>query len=752
MAGAVAAAPAVPPAPDFASLDGGDLETLDAALASLDERGTALTARHEPIPQTDRALRAKILWHGAVFNGSRDYAAKLSQQASSQPVPTQPSPDDERAQAAAAFLAHDVKTFTTLENRMLARDKGDIEALLLQGMAKLRLGDGDAAAPSFDAVLVVRPKSIDALLGLARVAELGDDSDGALNWIKQAKAADAENARVGLEAALASTDVKALLTIDDDRDALGEGETARLDFALALIAAKAARVSDAAARVTAAYRNGPTPDHARRFAWLALYQGNLDAAAKAFDDAAKLDDSGAYAETIFLGRAQIALRRGQPEAVHGLQAVAIKAGVDKRSLWLADGWALEQEKKLPQAGKAYIGSLKADKSFSYAALGLERVASAKLKPKVRAARMAALAKKFPDARTSAALGLVLLEDGDAAGAAEKFEAALHQDPWAFDLPAVVAKYLDALNRSGRKEDAARISSLSQKVDVKDPAAVAKSVRASLAGGDVAAADNLVTKALAANPADVGLILAQADVLIRENQREKAREVLQKVLKTNETLPEAHAAMARSYFPADPDTAKIHIRRAIELAPQNGAYQMLLGQTYAAKEKWEEAKDAYSRVTELEPKNPDAHVALGKSYFELDRKREGVKELALVLQLAPERSELYAQVGAQYDDIGERPKAIQIMLAGLKHNPNSFELLTQLGKIYQEQGNRAAALKLYLAALKARPNEPSVHYQLGYLYKDSSQSANARREFEAYLRLNPKADDAKDVEAEIADLK
>ena len=746
------AAPTVAPAPDFAALDGGDMETLDRALASLDERDKALLARNETVPATDRALRAKILWHGAVFNGSHAYASQLAQQAASQPAPAQPSPDDERAQAAGAFLTRDTKTFTTLENRMLARDKGDVEALLLQGFAKLRAGDADAATPSFEGVLASRPKSIDALLGLARVAEQSEDADAASKWVKQAAAVDSDNQRPVLEGALASKDQKGLLALDQDREALGDGEAARLDFELALTAAKAARLPDAAARLAAAYQEGATPEHARRFAWLAIYQNNLDVAAKALDDTAKLDESGAYAETVFLGRAQIALRRGQPEAIRALEAAAAKAGVEKRSLWLAEGWSLEKEGKAPAAGKAYFAALKADKTFSYAALGLERVASAKLKPKVRAARLTALAKKFPDARTYAALGFALLDDGDAAGAAERFEAALKLDPWSIDLPAVVAKYLDALNRSGRKDDAARITAVAQKVDPKDTAAAVKAVRLQLAAGETAAADVLVSKALEANPNDTNLILAQADVLIRENQREKAREVLQKVLKANETLPEAHAAMARSYFPGDPDTAKIHIRRAIELAPQNASYQMLLGQAYSAKEKWEEAKDAFTRVTELEPKNSDAHVALGKAYFELDRKREGVKELAVALQIAPERSELYAQVGAVYDEIGDRAKAVQTMTAGLKRNPNSFELLTQLGKINQEQGNRAGALKLYLAALKVRPNEPSVHYQLGYLYKDTNQIPAARREFETYLRLNPRADDAKDIEAEIADLK
>jgi cytochrome c-type biogenesis protein CcmH/NrfG len=45
-----------------------------------------------------------------------------------------------------------------------------------------------------------------------------------------------------------------------------------------------------------------------------------------------------------------------------------------------------------------------------------------------------------------------------------------------------------------------------------------------------------------------------------------------------------------------------------------------------------------------------------------------------------------------------------------------------------------------------------HYYLGYLYKERGQKAKASAAFRRFLELRPDADERRDIEAEIEDLR
>src|SRR5262249_52726216 len=154
---------------------------------------------------------------------------------------------------------------------------------------KLRAGDGASAAKSFDAVLVVRPKSVDALLGLAEAADAIGDDTALAGWLKQAAAVQSNSTRVQLMVALHEDNDRKLQAVEEDRDALGERDQAKLDFALALAAAHTFRAGEMMARLQAAVNESPTPEYDRRLGWMELYRDHAAAAEKAFADAEQHD-------------------------------------------------------------------------------------------------------------------------------------------------------------------------------------------------------------------------------------------------------------------------------------------------------------------------------------------------------------------------------------------------------------------------------------------------------------------------------
>jgi TolB-like protein/DNA-binding winged helix-turn-helix (wHTH) protein/Tfp pilus assembly protein PilF len=205
---------------------------------------------------------------------------------------------------------------------------------------------------------------------------------------------------------------------------------------------------------------------------------------------------------------------------------------------------------------------------------------------------------------------------------------------------------------------------------------------------------------------------------------RAKEAANKALQLDDTLPEAHSALAMSLFLYDWnwEEAEREFQHAIALNPNYAPAHQFYGQYLKAmgRKNWvDEAK----RAAELDPVT--TWFAGGGWYLET---REYDKYLDLQkkkLELDPNSSALHVALGRGYTLKGEYPEAIECLKKGVSLSGGaSSDALTRLGYAYGVSGRRADALKV-LRQLDRLARRRYVHpFQMAIVYAGLSEKDRA----------------------------
>jgi len=188
---------------------------------------------------------------------------------------------------------------------------------------------------------------------------------------------------------------------------------------------------------------------------------------------------------------------------------------------------------------------------------------------------------------------------------------------------------------------------------------------------------------------------------------KAKQAALKALAIDDTLAEAHGALAIELTAYDWDwaNAEKEFKRAIELNPdyptahaQYGWYLSLMGRS-------EEAIAELKRATELDPLSTNANGILGLAYGWARRNDEAVAQLQKTLELDPEAWLEMTYLGWVHIGEGKFSEAITVLQRAKQIDANQY-VLGALGESYALSGNRTEALAV-LAQLKEMSKERYV---------------------------------------------
>jgi serine/threonine protein kinase/tetratricopeptide (TPR) repeat protein len=179
---------------------------------------------------------------------------------------------------------------------------------------------------------------------------------------------------------------------------------------------------------------------------------------------------------------------------------------------------------------------------------------------------------------------------------------------------------------------------------------------------------------------------------------KAKAAAMKALQLDDTLAEAHAALAyAAFFDWDWSSAQREFKRAIELNPNSALshrrYAIYLDTTGQLNESNAEAQ----RAQELDPLSPEIVSGVGWVYLSTRRYDESIAQFQKALDLYPNAAviraslawayamkRMYPQALAEYDKIADRDKAVAA--------ENQF-VASGLGWVYAVSGRRADALEI-----------------------------------------------------------
>jgi serine/threonine protein kinase/tetratricopeptide (TPR) repeat protein len=201
---------------------------------------------------------------------------------------------------------------------------------------------------------------------------------------------------------------------------------------------------------------------------------------------------------------------------------------------------------------------------------------------------------------------------------------------------------------------------------------------------------------------------------------KAKAAAMKALELDDTLAEAHAALAYGkLFDWDWVGAEREFKRAIELNPNSALSHQRYAESLKMRMRFNEAMTEAKRALELDPLSPEITAGVGGVYVFTRRYDEAIAQYQKALDLNPDlpaiRAELswayamkhmYAQALAEYDKIAEQDKSVAA--------ENQF-VAGVLGWLYAVSGRRADALRIAKEFRDLSSHSYVDFYQFAWVY-------------------------------------
>ena len=177
-------------------------------------------------------------------------------------------------------------------------------------------------------------------------------------------------------------------------------------------------------------------------------------------------------------------------------------------------------------------------------------------------------------------------------------------------------------------------------------------------------------------------------------RLQARQWAEKALKLDDTLAEAHTALARvAQQEWDWAGAEREYRRAIELNPSYPLARIWYALYLDGMQRFEEAVAQAERAQQLDPASALINTWAGATYFYAGRAEEAMASWQKALELDPGYSDASIVLARTYVTRGMYQRAIAELQKALILNARDSFILGALAHAYARAGQREEALKL-----------------------------------------------------------
>jgi Flp pilus assembly protein TadD len=175
-----------------------------------------------------------------------------------------------------------------------------------------------------------------------------------------------------------------------------------------------------------------------------------------------------------------------------------------------------------------------------------------------------------------------------------------------------------------------------------------------------------------------------------------------------------------------DEAEAHLRRAIELRPDNPIPYFNLGTLLSVRTLYADAEGAFRTYLELVPGSRNALGRLGLLYLLQGRLEEAVPLLLRARGLPP---------AAPATSSGPDSAPLAMAIALVEDDPGTLMLL---GRALVEQGHPGDAIFALRRAAALDPSAVPAHFWLVQAYQGAGRGDLARQQMELLRRIDPQA--------------
>jgi Tfp pilus assembly protein PilF len=181
----------------------------------------------------------------------------------------------------------------------------------------------------------------------------------------------------------------------------------------------------------------------------------------------------------------------------------------------------------------------------------------------------------------------------------------------------------------------------------------------------------------------------------------AREAAQKALQLDESNPEAHVALAWVKWGYDYDSAggEAELKRAIELAPRDGAVRWSYGYFLVLGGKTEAGIEEGRRAVALDPASLETNNFLGGDLYYAHRYDEAVKQFRKTVDMEPNYWMSRVWLGMTYEQLGDLKGALRELEKAASVETEIPFPLAELGHLYARIGRKEDAEKVLQELLR-----------------------------------------------------
>lgn len=193
-----------------------------------------------------------------------------------------------------------------------------------------------------------------------------------------------------------------------------------------------------------------------------------------------------------------------------------------------------------------------------------------------------------------------------------------------------------------------------------------------------------------------------------------------------------------------DEAAQSYERALQLKPDLKDVYTNLSEVYRMLNRFDDAINTVNRGLRVYPDDANYYINLSWLYSLADRHQEAINAGQQAIRLLPDQYMGYTNLCRAYNDTKQYALAIQTCNKALKINPGDGETNLYLGRAHQLQNKAALAMTYYKKAVtglvdftRQNPDYSDGYYLLGNAYYSVDQTANAIAALKKCLELAPR---------------
>ena len=184
-------------------------------------------------------------------------------------------------------------------------------------------------------------------------------------------------------------------------------------------------------------------------------------------------------------------------------------------------------------------------------------------------------------------------------------------------------------------------------------------------------------------------------LPRRQTDDQARSFARRALELDESLAEAHAALAYVKFRIDWDWAgaETEFKRALELKPDARSHEVY-GLFLSIQERLDEAMTEMQRAQQLDPLSPGVSNGLGRILHFERKYDEAVLQFKKTLELDPQYAEAYFSMGMSYQVLHRYDDALAALKTAIRLSGNRLIMVAMLGMTEGLAGHKEEARRIF----------------------------------------------------------